>query len=140
MNDVVKDHKGEALVSVKFKGIVYSHIDVAYTLSQVYQKVTIGDNVFVGESFPNGRMIVETNQIQPTFTAAGFYFDADGIFMFHGDSDPNPDRAAEEFIKLGEKGKIILGPTLTKFNARADAILHRSTLGGNCTIYIYNES
>lgn len=137
---ITKDYKGDAIVSVRYQNIDYSPLDVAYTVAQNYTKVTIGDNVYLGHSFPNGRMVVETNQIQPTFTAAGFYFDADGIFMFHGDTEPNPDRAANEFHALANQKKIILAPTLTKFSAQADAILHRSTLGGSSTVYIYNET
>ena len=137
---VTKDRKGEALISVMHREIEYSAVDVAYTISQNYQKVTVSDNVYLGLNFPLVPIIVETNQIQPTFTAAGFYFDADGIFMFHGDSEPNPDRAANEFIKLANDGKIIMGPTMTKFNVTADEVLVRTPLGNSATVYIYNDN
>lgn len=140
MTNVLKDRKDEALVSVTHRGIVYTALDVAYTLAQAYQKITVSDNVFLGMNFPLVPIIVETNQIQPTFTAAGLYFDADGIFMFHGDSEPNPDRAANEFLKLVQDGKAIRGPALTKFSVQADEVICRTTVGGNSTVYIYNEN
>lgn len=137
--EILKDRNDKALISVRHREVVYTALDVAYTLAQDYQKVTVGDNVFLGMDFPLVPIVVETNQIQPTFTAAGFYFDADGIFMFHGDSEPNPDRAANEFGKLADRGRVVRAPVLTKFSVEADEVICRTSTSGNSTIYIYNE-
>ena len=139
MIEVEKDSKGEALHCIRYNGVPYTALDVAYTIAQNYRYVSVSATVYIGSMFPNNTVIMELNNLELPLTKPGFYFDADGIFLFYGDSEPNPDRAVSEFVSLADLRGIIMAPTLTKFEMEADEIICKPSISGRNTIYVYKE-
>lgn len=142
---VIKSDDGELLFAVGVDKQYYYTMDVFYTISQNYKEVLVYDNVYLNKNYPMSTMTLSLcegdTDAADSLERSGteLYFDARGVFLFKGESDPNPDRAVKEFLALVEDKQLILGPMLTVGEVMLDELIVEEDLGGKKTLFMYKD-
>lgn len=130
------DESGE--MSMKFTAV-----DVGYTICQKYREAAIGPSVFITSKFPEKCISFQLEEVEDEIAPkllelnVDLYFDADGQFVFRGETENNPKRAIAEFIELYRTDRVILAPSLTIFETDAEHVHVHRGFGNKKIIYFY---
>lgn len=145
IEQIIKSDDGELLYAIKVNNSVFTGMDIFYTISQNYKETLVFDNVRINKDYPMATMPLNLCEgdidIGESLKKSGtdLYFDAVGMFVFKGEANPNPDRAAKEFMALLEEQKVIMGPNLTIVQLELDELIMHEQMGGGKILFMYKD-
>jgi hypothetical protein len=122
----------------------FSALDIAYTISQGYKEVLVGDCAYLTNSFPDTCVPLQLTGEDNPFDSLNkmgvdFYFNADGTFAFKGDTAPNPDKAIDEFMLFFKAQNVALGPDYAIMEVKATELIVKKELGNRIKLFMYTD-
>lgn len=143
--EIVKSDDQELLYAIRVNNTVFTSMDVFYTISQKYRETLVFDNVRINKNYPMSTMPLslcegDTEAVEALGkSGADIYFDAIGLFIFKDEANPNPDRAAKEFMQLAEEQRVVMGPNLVIAQMELDELIMHEQLGGGKVLFMYKD-